>query len=115
MPYRASDHHRPIDADALPLTGATELAAPSAASGAGPMPELPPSLDMNDIETWAICRAMKQTNGNVSHAAKLLGISRDTLHTKLKRLKEEKGIDRSALTNTPVPVGAPEPIGASEA
>lgn len=104
-----------IDADALPLTGATELAAPSAASGAGPMPELPPSLDMNDIETWAICRAMKQTNGNVSHAAKLLGISRDTLHTKLKRLKEEKGIDRSALTNTPVPVGAPEPIGASEA
>ena len=53
---------------------------------------------MNDVETWAICRAMKQTNGNVSHAAKLLNISRDTLHTKLKKLKEEKGIDRYTLT-----------------
>ncbi|HEY1186649.1 MAG TPA: sigma 54-interacting transcriptional regulator [Gemmata sp.] len=103
-----------IDADALPLTGATESHAPTGASAAGLIPDLPPSLDMNDIETWAICRAMKQTNGNVSHAAKLLGISRDTLHTKLKKLKEEKGIDRYTLTNTPAPVGAPEPIVAGE-
>ncbi|MDY3551221.1 sigma 54-interacting transcriptional regulator [Gemmata sp. JC717] len=104
-----------IDADALPLTGATEMVPAPGASGAGAIPELPPSLDMNDIETWAICRAMKQTNGNVSHAAKLLGISRDTLHTKLKRLKEEKGIDRYTLTNTPAPLGTPEPVAAGEA
>ncbi len=73
---------------------------------------------MNEVETWAICRAMKQTNGNVSHAAKLLNISRDTLHTKLKRL-EERGINRHSLlagnTTTPAPVGAPEPITAGEA
>ncbi len=104
-----------IDADALPLTGLTELA--TRATGAA-LTDLPPSLDMVEIETWAICRAMKQTNGNVSHAAKLLNISRDTLHTKLKKL-EEKGINRHSLmagntSVTPVPLGAPEPITVTE-
>ncbi|MBY0460870.1 MAG: sigma 54-interacting transcriptional regulator, partial [Gemmataceae bacterium] len=101
-----------IDADALPLTGVTEASAAPAVvaagtpAGAAAAVDLPPSLDMDEVETWAICRAMRQTGGNVSHAAKLLGISRDTLHTKLKKLKD-KGIDRYALTNTPAPVGAP--------
>lgn len=103
-----------LDADALPLTGATELAPPPAAAP----PDLPPSLDMDEVETWAIGRAMKQTNGNVSHAAKLLNISRDTLHTKLKNL-EKKGINRHALlagnTNTPAPAGMPGPFVAGEA
>ncbi len=72
-----------LDADALPLGGATEQAA--AAAG-----DLPPSLDMDALEEWAIRRALKQTGGNVSSAAKLLGISRDTLHTKIKK----KGIER---------------------
>ncbi len=79
------------------------------------MPDMPKSLNMDDVEEWAICRAMRQTGGNVSHAAKLLNMSRDTLHNKLKKLKEEKGIDRAALTNTPPPVGAPEPVAAGEA
>ena len=101
-----------LDADALPLTGTTELAPPPAAA------DLPPSLDMDAVETWAIGRAMKQTNGNVSHAAKLLNISRDTLHTKLKNL-EKKGINRHALlagnTNTPAPAGLPGAFAAGEA
>lgn len=102
-----------IEADALPLTGATELApAPAAVVVAADMPR---SLDMDDVEEWAICRAMRQTGGNVSHAAKLLNMSRDTLHNKLKRLKEEKGIDRAMLASTPPPVGAPEPVSAGEA
>ena len=63
---------------------------------------MPPSLDMDEIETWAILRALRQTGGNVSHAAKLLGVSRDTLHTKIKK----KGIDRDAIVNTPEPVAA---------
>jgi Nif-specific regulatory protein len=99
-----------IDADALPLTGATEL-APTPVASATP-PDMPRSLDMDDVEEWAICRAMRQTGGNVSHAAKLLNMSRDTLHNKLKKLKEEKGIDRAALANTPPPVGSPEPVTA---
>jgi transcriptional regulator of acetoin/glycerol metabolism len=54
---------------------------------------------VDDIETWAIHRALRQTGGNVSHASKILGMSRDTLHTKIKK----KAIDRDALANTPEP------------
>jgi two-component system, NtrC family, response regulator HydG len=98
-----------IDADAIPLTGSTELGAPATAAQ---LADMPASLDMDVIEEWAICRAMRQTGGNVSHAAKLLNMSRDTLHNKLKKLKE-KGIDRTTLTSTPSPMGAPETIGAA--
>jgi two-component system response regulator HydG len=75
-----------IDADALPL-GAHD-SAPAATAA-----DLPGSLDIDEIETWAIRRALVQTHGNVSQAARVLGMSRDTLHTKLKK----KGIDREAL------------------
>ena len=44
---------------------------------------------MYDIETWAIRKAIKQTHGNASKAAQVLGMSRDTLHTEMKK----KGID----------------------
>jgi Nif-specific regulatory protein len=100
-----------IDAESIPLAGTTEMAA---APVAAQLADLPPSLDIVEIEEWAICRAMRQTGGNVSHAAKLLNMSRDTLHNKLKKLKE-KGIDRSTLTNTPAPVGTTEPLVAGEA
>lgn len=73
-----------LDAADLPLVGAAEPP---------PLTDLPPSLDMDDLETWAIRRALKQTGGNVSRAAQVLGISRDTLHTKLKK----KSIDREEL------------------
>lgn len=88
-----------LDADSLPLTGVTEQ--PS--SGQHPIPDLPPSLDMDAIETWAIRRALKQTGGNVSQAARVLGMSRDTLHTKIKK----KNIAaRDPSVTTPEPVGA---------
>jgi Nif-specific regulatory protein len=103
-----------LDADSIPLSGGTELVPPPAVAAPALLADAPPSLDMDDIETWAICRAMRQTGGNVSHAAKLLGISRDTLHNKLKYLKDKKGIDRSSLTHTPAPLGAPEPVTAAE-
>jgi transcriptional regulator with PAS, ATPase and Fis domain len=93
-----------IDADAIPLTGGTEiLTAPTSSSA-----DTPPSLNMIEIEEWAIRRALRQTGGNVSHAAKLLNISRDTLHTKLKKL-EEKGIDRNAIL-AGAPTGSPETV-----
>src|SRR5258707_9312477 len=90
-----------LDADAIPLTGIVDGSAESASTTAAAL-DLPPGLDMDDIETWAIHRALRQTSGNVSHAAKLLGMSRDTLHTKIKK----KSIDREALVNTPEPAGA---------
>ncbi len=84
-----------IDADAF-ILGSSDPA-----SGTFKGLDLPPSLNMDDVETWAIRRALKQTGGNISHAARILGISRDTLHTKIKN----KGIDRTALLqgNTPPP------------
>lgn len=84
-----------LDAEAIPLVG-SEVPANGKMV---PAFDLPPSLDMDEIETWAIHRALRQTGGNVSHSAKLLGMSRDTLHTKIKK----KGIDRDALANTPMP------------
>ncbi len=73
-----------IDANDIPLAGAVEPP---------PLTDLPPSLDVDSLETWAIRKALKQTVGNVSRAAQVLGMSRDTLHTKLKK----KGIDREEL------------------
>jgi Nif-specific regulatory protein len=81
-----------LDADSIPLGGVSEMI-----SGMQKSADAPVSLDMDEIETWAIRKALKQTGGNVSHAAKLLGMSRDTLHTKIKK----KGIDREALVNSP--------------
>jgi two-component system response regulator HydG len=71
-----------IDADNLPLALPPDMEPPAS--------DFPNSLDMDVIETWAIRRALAKTGGNVSQAAKLLGMSRDTLHTKIKK----KGIDR---------------------
>jgi Nif-specific regulatory protein len=73
-----------LDAHDIPLSVVVE---PSAAH------DLPPSLDIDDLETWAIRKAIVQTAGNVSRAAQVLGMSRDTLHTKLKK----KAIDREVL------------------
>ena len=90
-----------LDADAVHLAGIVGY-QPEVSSQSIAALEMPPGLNMDDIETWAIHRALRQTTGNVSHAAKLLGMSRDTLHTKIKK----KSIDRDALMNTPEPVGA---------
>ncbi len=73
-----------IDAADLPLGSPAETAVTD---------ELPLSLDVGELETWAVRRALKQTGGNVSQAARLLGMSRDTLHTKIKK----KGIDKDEL------------------
>lgn len=88
-----------IDADALPLAGFGESIPHRA-----PAPtDAPTSLDIDDIETWAIIKALGQTSGNVSRAARVLGISRDTLHTKLKK----KNIDRvSAIAAGAIAAGA---------
>jgi Nif-specific regulatory protein len=87
-----------LDAEALPIGSTSEAVAALVAAVAPTLTDAPGSLDMDDIETWAIVKAMRQTAGNVSQAARVLGISRDTLHTKLKR----KNIDReTVLSNNP--------------
>lgn len=88
-----------LDADALPIGTNTEAVAALVAAVSPALTDAPASLNVDDIETWAIVKALRQTAGNVSQAARVLGISRDTLHTKLKK----KSIDRETVLSQPPP------------
>ena len=52
-------------------------------SGA-PSPLRPAELNLEKMERQFVRLALQQTRGNVTEAAKLLGLSRRTLHRKLK-------------------------------
>ena len=43
--------------------------------------------DLDDAERAALRRVLSRANGNVSQAAQMLGISRATLHRKMKRFQ----------------------------
>lgn len=45
----------------------------------------PPSLNWEELERWAIEKALKQVNGNVAQAATVMGLSRDTLYVRIKK------------------------------
>jgi DNA-binding NtrC family response regulator len=69
---------------------ATDLRMPVDASGRRQEPgEEPTSLDLEELETWAIRQALQRTGGNITQASKILGCVRDTLASKIKK----KGID----------------------
>jgi transcriptional regulator of acetoin/glycerol metabolism len=51
----------------------------------------PPSLTLQEVEAWAIRKAMRQTNWSIKLAAKILDINRDTLASKLRKY----GIDKA--------------------
>jgi two-component system response regulator HydG len=53
-------------------------------------PEQLPTLNLDDLEARAIRQALAQTGGNNTQAARLLGIHRDTLISKMKKF----GIER---------------------
>jgi DNA-binding NtrC family response regulator len=58
----------------------------------------PLSLNLEHVEAWAIRQAMQKTKGNVTRAAKVLGIARETLGLKLKKYqiaREEWGEQRA--------------------
>ena len=44
-------------------------------------------FDLHEHETQLILQALDDTGGNITHAAKKLGISRRTLHRKINELK----------------------------
>ncbi len=56
----------------------------------GTVSELLPTLNLDDLEARAIRQALGQTGGNNTQAARVLGIHRDTLLTKMKKY----GIER---------------------
>lgn len=51
----------------------------------------PPSLNLEELEAWAIRQALRRTHNNVSQAAKLLGICRDTLTNKMRKYGITRG------------------------
>jgi transcriptional regulator of acetoin/glycerol metabolism len=52
--------------------------------------ERPGSLNLEELEAWAIRQALGQRGGNVTQAAKVLGIHRDTLIAKMKKYRIER-------------------------
>ena len=51
------------------------------------------SFNLEELESWAIRQAIKRSKGNISQAARLLGIVRDTLTSKMRKYgigKDEK-------------------------
>jgi DNA-binding NtrC family response regulator len=76
---------------AMNETGAIHAGDLHLVADADPVSPAPPDLNLESLEAWAIRQALAQTTGNNTHAAKLLGIHRDTLIAKLKKY----GIDRN--------------------
>jgi DNA-binding NtrC family response regulator len=55
-------------------------------------------LDLHETERKLVLQALAATNGNVTTAAKRLGISRRTLHRKINEMNAEESKDKSAGT-----------------
>jgi len=72
------------DVDTIDADGVKRMLSPHTITDA------PPSLNWEELEHWAVEKALKQTGGVVSQAATVLGMSRDTLHSKIKKF----GINR---------------------
>ena len=54
-------------------------------SSNAPLPQSEMTMNLEELERDAIERAMKRANGNISHAAELLGITRYSLYRKLSK------------------------------
>jgi transcriptional regulator with PAS, ATPase and Fis domain len=57
---------------------------------AGPREDCPASLNLEELEQWAIRHALAETGGNNTKAARVLGIHRETLGLKLKKYNIER-------------------------
>jgi two-component system response regulator AtoC len=58
-------------------------------------------LDLHETERKLVLQALTSTRGNVTAAAKKLGISRRTLHRKIKEINAEKSAVESTMTGEP--------------
>jgi two-component system, NtrC family, response regulator AtoC len=69
---------------------ATGAALPGGITPAKAFGEKSSALDLHETEKRLIMQALATTNGNVTAAAKKLGISRRTLHRKINEMNTEK-------------------------
>ncbi len=78
------------------LTNGVSIGLPARAKDAG-------HLNLQETEQRMIVRALDETGGNVTKAAQKLGISRRTLHRRLKELRVGSPTDTENPTPTPTP------------
>ena len=84
LPTVNGSHPRPAD------QGSETVQEPSALSSNTRRRMTPTSLDelpvgLDDIERWAVKRALRESDGRVTDAARALGIGRTTLYRKLEK------------------------------
>jgi DNA-binding NtrC family response regulator len=80
-----------IDAADLRLNSTLALPDPIVKSGGGGAGSDAPASDLNlaDVERDLLVRALAETRGNVTQAARLLGVTRDTLRYRIEKYKVE--------------------------
>lgn len=71
-----------LDTGDLPVKRQAGGEAPAAA---GPLPFIPENMPLEEVEKVSILQTLKAVGGNKSEAARRLGITRKTLHKKLKK------------------------------
>ena len=76
---------QPCDRSLRDLPAAIRQSA-SVGTGGAATPETINPLDLGETEKRLITQALAATNGNITAAAKRLGISRRTLHRKLNEM-----------------------------
>jgi len=79
---------RPYREDEVPMV-AEVGATPRAPAVAAPTPDTPGETNLKRLSQTAIERAIRASQGNMSQAARRLGISRNTLYRRLKQLRED--------------------------
>jgi DNA-binding NtrC family response regulator len=82
------------------LRQAAGVALPRGISPAKAFGEKASPLDLHETERKLILQALATTNGNVTAAAKKLGISRRTLHRKINELNAEKKATAAKVERT---------------
>ena len=75
------------DSVASAISGSSSVISGSSSAISGYSPVIPRSSSVipSEVEESKVREAMERTNGNISAAAKLLGVSRPTLYAKLKK------------------------------
>ena len=76
----------PIEAGHLSLTGSAHDPAPGAEGAPGWVPDIPVGgLSLEVLERELILKALERARGNKSQAARLLGLTRRTLYSRMER------------------------------
>jgi len=76
---------RSVLENAVALSDSDKVEPEDLLLSSGSSPAEPPSLNLEELESWAVRQALRRTGGNVSQAARMLGVVRDTLASKMKK------------------------------